>query len=200
MMRRFVTILALGIMPLMAASVTGCAKKQVRQEGEMAPQVQEAPAPAPAPRVTEEPIRARPVEPPPAQTAAETPAPAKPVAGGGLSRETTPGLQRIHFDFDQSVIRADMRPILQSNYNYLSQRPGVQVRVEGHCDERGTTEYNLALGERRAKSAFQYLMDLGVDPNRMTVVSYGEEVPLDPGHNEDAWAKNRRAEFVETQR
>lgn len=207
MTRRFGPILALGLLTLLASGVVGCAKKQVRQEGELGPQArQEAPAPAPtpapspAPRVTEAPIPERPAEPPPGQTAAEVPAPARPVEGGGLSRETTPGLQRIHFDFDKSVIRQDMRSRLQSNYDYLSRNPGVRVRIEGHCDERGTTEYNLALGERRAKSAFQYLMDLGVDPNRMNVVSYGEEVPLDPNHSEDAWAKNRRAEFVETQR
>jgi peptidoglycan-associated lipoprotein len=116
-----------------------------------------------------------------------------------LSRETTPGLERIHFDFDQSVLTTEARDTLAQNAEYLTRREriGIRVRIEGHCDERGTTEYNLALGERRAKSAFQYLMDLGVDPNRMSVVSYGEETPLDDSHNEAAWTMNRRAEFVE---
>jgi peptidoglycan-associated lipoprotein len=188
------TTLALALLTVLA--VGGCSKKQVRQEAEIAPQPEVA-APAPAPTVVETPIRQ---EPPPTQTAAETPAPTQPVAGGGTAMDTTPGLQRIYFDFDQSVIRADMKPILQQNYDYLSRNAGVRIRIEGHCDERGTTEYNLALGERRAKSAFQYLMDLGVDPNRMSVVSYGKEQPLDPRHNEEAWAKNRRDEFVEIQR
>ena len=111
------------------------------------------------------------------------------------------GLQTVfYFDFDQSALTAEARGILDRNAKYLAQKPGARIRIEGHCDERGSTEYNLALGERRAKAAFQYLMDLGVDPNRMTVVSYGKEVPLDPGHNEAAWAKNRRGEFVEIQK
>jgi len=200
MRRNAITTTTLALALVTALAVGGCSKKQVRQEAEIAPQPEvaaPAPAPAPAPTVRETPIRP---EPPPTQTAAETRAPERPVTGGGIAQETTPGLQRIYFDFDQSLIRPDMKPILQGNYDYLGRNAGIRIRIEGHCDERGTTEYNLALGERRAKSAFQYLMDLGVDPNRMSVVSYGEEVPLDPGHNEAAWAKNRRAEFVETQR
>ncbi len=200
MRRSAITTTTLALALLTALAVGGCSKKQVQQEAEISPQPEvttPAPAPAPAPTVRETPIRQ---EAPPAETAAATPAPERPVTGGGMPQATTPGLQRIHFDFDQSLIRPDMKPILQQNYDYLSRNAGIQIRIEGHCDERGTTEYNLALGERRAKSAFQYLMDLGVDPNRMTVVSYGEEVPLDPRHNEEAWAKNRRDEFVETQR
>ncbi len=73
---------------------------------------------------------------------------------------------------------------------------GVDIRIEGHCDERGSDEYNLALGERRAQAAMNYLATLGVPASRMSTISYGEEKPLDPGHNEEAWAKNRRAEFV----
>ena len=140
------------------------------------------------------------LEPPPAQTAAVERVGDRPVAGGGLAGQTAAGLQRIHFDFDQSALTPDARDILAKNSKYLEQKAGLRIRIEGHCDERGTTEYNLALGERRAKAAYQYLMDLGVDPNRMNVVSYGEEVPLDAGHNEAAWAQNRRAEFVEVQR
>ncbi|MBI5016106.1 MAG: peptidoglycan-associated lipoprotein Pal [Deltaproteobacteria bacterium] len=140
---------------------------------------------------------ATPLEPPPAETAAVGRAPQAAVAGGGLAGSTTAGMHRIHFDFDQATLTPAAREILGKNANYLRDHVSTRIRIEGHCDERGTTEYNLGLGERRAKTAFQYLMDLGIDPNRMTVVSYGEEVPLDPGHNEEAWAQNRRAEFVE---
>jgi peptidoglycan-associated lipoprotein len=115
------------------------------------------------------------------------------------SSEAIVGLNRIHFDFDQSALTAEAKATLEKNAKFLTANPGLRVRIEGHCDERGTTEYNIALGERRAKAAFQYLVDLGVDPNRMGVMSYGKEVPLDPGHNEAAWAKNRRAEFVKFQ-
>ncbi|GAB4284181.1 MAG: peptidoglycan-associated lipoprotein Pal [Deferrisomatales bacterium] len=179
-----------------ALALGGCAKKQVREET-VAPSVSRAAPPAlPAPPpVTEEELA-----PPPAQTAAVSPAPTPSPVPQGLAQPTSPGLERIHFDFDQYVLTPEAREVLARNAQYLMANPGVQIRIEGHCDERGTTEYNLALGERRAKSAFQYLMDLGVDPNRMSVVSYGEEVPLDPGHNEQAWALNRRAEFVEIRR
>ncbi|WP_025324008.1 peptidoglycan-associated lipoprotein Pal [Deferrisoma camini] len=191
-------------MLLAALVVGGCAKKQVRQGGEETPKVTvtpEKPTPPPAAKVVEKPQEAppQPSEPPPGETGAVEPAPKEPVKGAGLARETTPGLERIHFDFDKAVIRPDAQEILRRNAEFLKANPGVRIRIEGHCDERGTTEYNLALGERRAKAAFQYLMDLGVDPNRMSVVSYGEAVPLDPGHNEEAWAKNRRAEFVEVE-
>ncbi|RMG90127.1 MAG: peptidoglycan-associated lipoprotein Pal [Candidatus Dadabacteria bacterium] len=191
-------------MLLAALAVGGCAKKQVRQEGETAAPAAKVtpvkPAPAPKPVVRETPKPAPAPEPPPARTGAVEPAPEKPVEGAGLAQETTPGLERIHFDFDKAVIRPDAQEVLRKNAEYLQNNPGVRIRIEGHCDERGTTEYNLALGERRAKAAFQYLMDLGIDPNRMSVVSYGEEMPLDPRHNEEAWAKNRRAEFVEVGR
>ncbi|MFU8855429.1 MAG: peptidoglycan-associated lipoprotein Pal [Deferrisomatales bacterium] len=192
MRRKSLTAATLALALLVTLTLGGCAKKQVRQEGEIVPAAEAAP-------VREAPLRATPLEPPPPETAAIAPAPV-PGPGSGLAQQTSPGLQRIHFDFDQSVIRADAREILGHNAAYLAANPGVQIRVEGHCDERGTTEYNLGLGERRAKSAFQYLMDLGVDPNRMHVVSYGEEVPLDPRQNDESWALNRRAEFVETQR
>jgi peptidoglycan-associated lipoprotein len=86
---------------------------------------------------------------------------------------------------------------MAKNATYLLDNPRVQIRIEGHCDERGTVDYNLALGERRARSAQQYLGDLGVPTRRMSTISYGEENPVDRGHSENAWAKNRRAEFLE---
>lgn len=102
----------------------------------------------------------------------------------------------IHFDFDKYDLTPHAREILANKAYFLKQYPTVKILVEGHCDERGTAEYNLALGERRANSAKQYLVQLGISEDRISTVSYGKERPLDPGHNEVAWAKNRRAHFV----
>ena len=102
----------------------------------------------------------------------------------------------IYFDFDKSDLRADAREGLQSNATYLKGNSAVQVTIAGNTDERGSNEYNLALGKRRAEAAYKYLVDLGVDSSRMTTVSYGEEKPAVEGHNELAWAKNRRDDFT----
>lgn len=104
-------------------------------------------------------------------------------------------LKMIHFDFDKANIRDDMVPILERNAEWLKKHPTVKIRIEGYCDERGTVEYNLALGEKRAKAARDYLVSLGISPDRITIVSYGKSNPIDPRHNEEAWFKNRRAEF-----
>ncbi|TYO97688.1 peptidoglycan-associated lipoprotein [Geothermobacter ehrlichii] len=104
-------------------------------------------------------------------------------------------LQRIHFDFDQYTLSPEARDILAANAALLKANPELKIRIEGHCDERGSDEYNLALGERRAVAARDYLVSLGVAADRLSTISYGEEMPLDPASNEAAWAKNRRAEF-----
>lgn len=104
----------------------------------------------------------------------------------------------VFFDFDKSEIRPDMEPILRAKVDVLRASPQVQLRIEGNADERGSTEYNLALGERRAESVRQYLVGFGLPESRFSVVSWGEERPLVQGHDEAAWAKNRRAEFVIT--
>ena len=104
----------------------------------------------------------------------------------------------INFDYDKFSLRPEAREILKKHANYLVKNKDVNVTIEGHCDERGTSEYNLALGERRAKEAMKYLKELGISAKRMKTVSYGKEKPLDPGHNEEAWAKNRRDHFVIT--
>ena len=104
-------------------------------------------------------------------------------------------LTRINFDFDSYVLTAKARRTLAQNAEVLKAL-GIKVRIEGHCDERGSDEYNLALGERRAQAAMNYLATLGVSSSSMSTISYGEEKALDPGHDEAAWAKNRRAEFV----
>jgi peptidoglycan-associated lipoprotein len=119
----------------------------------------------------------------------------------GTSQEELAARQRfmnedIYFSFDQSSLSAEAQQKLRAKAQWLRSRPGLTVVIEGHCDERGTTEYNLALGDRRAESAKSFLVNLGISGSRMTTVSYGEEKPADPGHTEAAWARNRRAHFV----
>jgi len=104
-------------------------------------------------------------------------------------------MEDIYFEFDSAVLTDDVQGILRKKAAWLLDNQS-EVLIEGHCDERGTPEYNLALGDRRATSAKSYLVSLGVEANRLAIISYGEEKPLDPGHNEEAWAKNRRAHFV----
>jgi peptidoglycan-associated lipoprotein len=102
----------------------------------------------------------------------------------------------IRFEFDKSTLLPEAKEILGGKAEWLGAHPDVSVIIEGHCDDRGTNEYNMALGDRRAGSARSFLVDMGVAPGRLTTISYGEERPLDPQHNEEAWAKNRRAHFV----
>lgn len=107
-------------------------------------------------------------------------------------------LKDIYFDFDKYDVRPEDALILKENAALLNKYPSVKIQIEGHCDERGTNEYNLALGERRANSTKNYLVSLGISPDRISIISYGEEKPLDPGHGEEAWAKNRRAHTIIT--
>ena len=104
-------------------------------------------------------------------------------------------LKDIFFDYDDHTISADGRADLSGNAGYLREMSAMRVTIEGHCDERGTVEYNLALGQRRADATRSYLVDLGVDGSRMTTISYGEERPFEMGHDESAWSQNRRAHF-----
>jgi peptidoglycan-associated lipoprotein len=105
-------------------------------------------------------------------------------------------LEALYFDFDQWSIREDQKDVLQKNAEWLKANPKVKVRLEGHCDERGTAEYNLALGQKRAEAANAFLEGLGIAVQRISAISYGKERPLDPGHDEAAWAKNRRVDIV----
>ncbi|MDT8420944.1 MAG: peptidoglycan-associated lipoprotein Pal [Desulfuromonadales bacterium] len=105
-------------------------------------------------------------------------------------------LSRIHFEYDQYVLTKVAQDTLYANAQLLKAAPALKVVVEGHCDERGSDEYNLALGEKRALATRNYLISLGVPMDQLSTISYGEEVPLDMGGTEDAWAKNRRAEFT----
>lgn len=108
--------------------------------------------------------------------------------------QNVPELATVHFDFDSSELKPEARKILQGNAQFLIKSTDVVVLVEGHCDERGTIEYNLGLGQRRAKAVRDYYIALGVPADIVGTISYGKEKPVDPRHNEAAWAKNRRAE------
>jgi peptidoglycan-associated lipoprotein len=103
-----------------------------------------------------------------------------------------------YFDFDKYNLRPDARSALEFDANILKENPDVTVMIEGHCDERGTVEYNLALGEKRARAAMDYLKSLGIDASRMDIISYGKERPVAFGHDEAAWQKNRRAKLTIT--
>jgi peptidoglycan-associated lipoprotein len=153
----------------------GCPKKA---EVASAPEAQKEAVTAPAPA----PVAAPEVKPEAKETAAVA--------------ET--GLKPVYFDFDRSFIRDDARPVLQADAEWLKANLKVNVRIEGNCDERGTIEYNLALGQRRAASVKKYLTDLGVSSGRISLISYGKEKPVCPDHDETCWQKNRRDDLVET--
>ncbi len=115
----------------------------------------------------------------------------------GAAEAAVAVLKDINFDFDKYDIRPQDAALLKGDYGWFQHNPRTRVRIEGNCDERGTVEYNLVLGQKRADSAKGYLTTLGVDPKLLDTISYGKERPVDPGHNETAWAKNRRDHFVE---
>ncbi|MGE5893666.1 MAG: peptidoglycan-associated lipoprotein Pal [bacterium] len=165
----------------------GCAERKVttKQEEPVQPQEvkkEEAVQPAPAP----EPVT--PVQPEKVETVA------KPVEV--KAEEAKDVLQDIHFDFDLYDIKAQDKPVLKKIADWLIANSGVTILIEGHCDDRGTNEYNLGLGQRRADAAKSNLMSLGVPKARLKTVSYGEEKPLCPEKTEPCWAKNRRAHFA----
>lgn len=155
----------------LAASAVGCAKKAVE-----AP-----PAPPPAPPVQE----TTPPPAPPEETQPPAPAPLQQT-----------DMQPVFFALDSDALDGAARARLDANAKLLRDHADAQITIEGHCDERGTVEYNLALGERRAQAARDYLVNAGIDASRIQIISYGKERPFDPGHTEEAWAKNRRAHFV----
>jgi peptidoglycan-associated lipoprotein len=107
-------------------------------------------------------------------------------------------LRPLFFELDSADVSGPGQQVLQENAAVLKKYPGMQITIEGHCDERGTAEYNLALGERRALAAKNYLISLGIGSDKIKTVSYGKEFPFDPGHDDGAWQKNRRAHFVIT--
>lgn len=114
----------------------------------------------------------------------------------GDAGAATTELQTVYFAYDSYALTNEARNTIKSNANWLKANPNAKVQIEGHCDERGTVEYNMALGDRRANAVKNYLANLGVSKNRMETISYGEERPADTGHDEGAWSRNRRAVFV----
>jgi len=137
-----------------------------------------------------------------------TDANATPIPNPGVIPQVRPNLEdfiqnrdrfasdKVYFDFDRATIKPSETGKLDEVVSYLKANPTHAVQIEGHCDERGTEQYNLSLGERRALAAREYLVTAGIQPERVFTISYGESRPADPGHNEAAWAKNRRCEFV----
>jgi peptidoglycan-associated lipoprotein len=141
---------------------------------------------------------------PPTPSAEPTSVPPEPVAEDSIAAGSIDDINRnsplkpLFFGLDAAEVDAEGQRILQANADILRRYQTWQISIEGHCDERGTAEYNLALGERRAVAARNYLVSLGIPADRVKTVSYGKEFPFDPGHTEEAWSKNRRAHFVVT--
>ena len=174
----------------------GCAKKEMVKGEQPVPAVRTAPTPAPeTAKPAPAPVETQ-VKPPMTETPAKESAVQPEAAPVPTAEQLQSELQKVYFDFDSSSLSQDARNVLSKDAELLSKNPSMKVRIEGNCDERGSDEYNMALGERRAKAAEEYLVNLGVAASRLSVISYGEEKPADPGHNEAAYAKNRRDEFV----
>ena len=170
------------LLALVSLLTVGCAKKPKTDEMNQMSQTemqQEQIA-----EVSEQPVTEQPV--------AE---PSGSMAQDGMENMAA-SLMRIHFEYDQYVLTAEARETLQKDAEYLKAK-GTSVQIEGHCDERGSDEYNLALGENRALTVKNYLVSLGVPAERMSIISYGEEIPLVMANTEEAWAQNRRVEFKE---
>jgi peptidoglycan-associated lipoprotein len=179
MYKKLFTMMLAIVLAIALIGLSGCAGKK-KPPVEPAKKVEKAPekAPAPAPVVVKE-------EP----KIVEEKAPSIPE---GIAFDT------IYFDFDKSNIRPDQVATMNKNAELLAKYPTIKLSIEGNCDERGTNEYNLALGQRRADAAKNFLITYGIDVSRLSTVSYGEERPVDTGHSETAWAKNRRSEFAIT--
>jgi peptidoglycan-associated lipoprotein len=184
---RLKSLLCICIVLLMG--IAACKKGQ--------PPVARPTPPAPPPPATS----TRPADPP---SPSREPMPPQPLATDDVSARSLDDLNRdsplqpIFFLLDSADVCEPGRATLQANAAVLKKYPTWVITIEGHCDERGTAEYNLALGERRAVAARAYLVSLGVDANRLRTVSYGSEFPFDPAHQESAWSRNRRAHFVIT--
>jgi len=158
-------LVLLALMSVLAILFAGCGGK--------------APAPPPPPPLP--PVDTTPV--------AEEPPPPPPPPPAPLVLTT------IHFEYDKYRLTNEATDIMAANAVALDEHPNATIRIEGHCDERGSDEYNMALGEKRAAAARDYLVSYGISPSKISIISYGESRPVDPGQNEDAWARNRRGEF-----
>ena len=183
------------IVVLISVAVAGCARK---------PQPPVVTAPTPPTIAAPPAVTTPPPAPPPQRVEESLPVPPEPLSEDAIANRSLDDLNRdspfrpVFFELDAADLDDKGRAIAQSNAELLKKYSTWVVTVEGHCDERGTAEYNLALGERRSVAVKTYLVSLGIPPDRIRTVSYGKEFPFDPGHNEEAWAKNRRAHFVIT--
>lgn len=169
----------IGIMFLLCcgiAAAAGCAKKEVVKQDQA--------------------ITQPPVAPPKDTTPVQDQQAAKDTTVADENLKDVMAFDTIYFDFDSFVLSDAARAMLDKNAQLMLKRTGDKIRLEGNCDERGSDEYNLALGEKRAKAALNYLLTLGVPQERLNVISYGEEKPANQGHDEAAWAKNRRVDFI----
>jgi peptidoglycan-associated lipoprotein len=175
---------------VMTVAIGACAKKQPPIARPMPPPTNTGTAAAGNPPPPPTPI---------AEPVAVPPMPDDSIAGKSLDdlNRDSP-LRPLFFELDSSDVSSEGQKVLQENAAIMKKYPAWQITIEGHCDERGTAEYNLALGERRALAARNYLVSLGIPADKVKTVSYGKEFPFDPGHNDSAWSKNRRAHFVIT--
>jgi len=171
MLRR--NLLVFSLILVFIAALSACSKKQTTELETDPNTTMEQPMTEPEPEPQEQPMTEPEVEP-----------------------EPMPVLGDVFFAFDQATLTTESKRTLEKNADQLKSAMSVSITIEGHCDERGTNAYNLALGEKRAKATMEYLRSLGVSANRIKTVSYGEERPFATGHDEAAWAKNRRAHFV----
>lgn len=178
--------------------VSGCAKKAAVRSEEAPPQESAATVKPAAPdkgAVSDEDSRRRAEQEKAAAKAQKEAAAREQDSRGAVSVKESYILADVYFAYDKFNLTDEARTIIKKNVDWLNKNKDAKVTVEGHCDERGTAEYNLALGERRANAAAKYMSDMGIDGKRISTISYGFERPIDPGHDEAAWTKNRRAHF-----
>jgi peptidoglycan-associated lipoprotein len=174
-MKKWGAVYGLVVVLILSFVSTGCAPKKAAEQTTEVTKPQEAPGTAPA----------------------ATPGQAPSVSAPSAPEASQAGFdKKIYFDFDQYELKPESTQTLAELVNYLKDNPVLKVQICGNCDERGTNEYNIALGDKRAKAAMEFCITQGIDPQRIATLSYGEEKPVDPGHSEEAWAKNRRDEFV----
>lgn len=177
------------LLAIIAIFLMSCCAKRVSVSEEEAAKAPETVAPAPKPVETVAPK-------PMVEEAMPTTKALKEEALAMAEGRTSAGLLPVYFDFDMYNMRSDQTSRLDQNAKWLKKNPTAKIRIEGNCDERGSNEYNLALGERRANSAQEYLTNMGIAPERIETLSYGEERPLCFELDEECWSKNRRADFV----
>jgi peptidoglycan-associated lipoprotein len=194
LMRSAATRAVLVVLVVLAIGVTACGKKKPPVARAIPPPTA---APPPAGSVSRVPS-------PPEPVAEPTIVPPEPLREDSIASASLDDINRnsplkpVFFEYDSSELEGDARGVLDANALVLKKYPSWTITIEGHCDERGTAEYNLALGERRAVASRAYLVSLGISADRLRTVSYGKEFPFEPGHDENAYVKNRRAHFVIT--